>query len=399
MKILIVSQFYYPEKFTISDIASTLKSFGHEVSVITGKPNYGYGEIIPSYKKIKFEQIDGVDVYRVNLYPRKESKISIYRNYLSFYFNAKRFARHIDSEFDVVLSVSLSPVISIAPAIVYAKKHHIPHVLYCLDLWPESTVTTGAVKKDSFVYKMLYKWSQSLYRKCDEIIVSSPSFKDYFHNVLFLKDKNFKFIPQPALIPKKILEPIIFKHKYNIVYAGNIGKIQLIDLLIKSISILSTDFDVGLHIIGMGSESENIRQLVTELKLTSRIHIHGPKPVDEASRYYKNCDALIVSLKDNGYAGKTIPNKLIQYLYFGKPIIGVISGDGKQVLINAGGAYIAESNENSISQCIKSVCVLDPRKKDELGKKNVQYFENNFDLIKISRQIENELSNSFLKKK
>lgn len=399
MKILIVSQFYYPEKFTISDIASTLKSFGHEVSVITGKPNYGYGEIIPSYKKIKFEVIDGVDVYRVNLYPRKESKLSIYRNYLSFYLNAKRFARHIDSAFDVVLSVSLSPVISIAPAIVYAKKHHIPHVLYCLDLWPESTVTTGAVKKDSCVYKILYKWSQSLYRKCDEIIVSSPSFKDYFYNILFLRDQNLKFVPQPALIPKKHLEPIVFEHKYNIVYAGNIGRIQLVDLLIKSMNLISKDFDICLHIIGMGSESEHIKQLVTELKLTDRVHVLGPKPVEEAARYYGNCDALIVSLKEEGYAGKTIPNKLIQYLHFGKPIIGVISGDGKQVLINAGGAFIAEPNENSISQCIRNVCLLDLNKKKELGEHNARYFENNFNLIKISHQIEKELSDSLLKKK
>ena len=200
MKILVVCQFYYPERFTVSDICAELVSLGHDVSVVTGKPNYCYNEIIPAYRKVKYEIIDGVKVHRVNLYPRKQSRLSIIRNYLSFHRNAKAFMRRFNEQFDVVLSVSLSPVISIAPAVLYAKKHKVKHVLHCLDLWPESTVVTGAVKKDSPMYKMLFRWSRNLYLACDKIMVSSPSFADYFKEVLHIIDKPFPYVPQPSFV-------------------------------------------------------------------------------------------------------------------------------------------------------------------------------------------------------
>ncbi|MBR0302082.1 MAG: glycosyltransferase, partial [Bacilli bacterium] len=194
MKILMVTQFYYPERFSTTDIAEELVKLGNEVTVLTGKPNYGYGYILKEYKKAKEENINGVRVLRTNLFPRKHSRLSIIRNYLSFHRNAKRKVKSLDDDFDIVLSISLSPVISIAPAIKYAKKHHVPHVLYCQDLWPESTVVTHAVRKNSLVYKILYRWSKSLYEKCDEIIISSPSFKDYFNNVLKISDKKFPVV-------------------------------------------------------------------------------------------------------------------------------------------------------------------------------------------------------------
>ena len=177
MKILLVSQYYYPERFSVTDIAEALVKEGNEVTVLTGRPNYGFQKILPEYKKVKYEEIYGVKVYRVHVFPRKYSRISIIKNYLSFYCSGRKFARHFKEDFDVVLSISLSPVISISPALVYAKKHDVPCVLYCQDLWPESTVVTHAVKKNSLLYKILYKWSKSIYTRCDRIVISSPSFK------------------------------------------------------------------------------------------------------------------------------------------------------------------------------------------------------------------------------
>ena len=84
MKILIVCQFYYPENFVITNIAEKLASFGHDVTVLTGKPNYGYGYILPAYKNVSSEVVNGVKVERVNIKPRKHSRISIINNYLSF---------------------------------------------------------------------------------------------------------------------------------------------------------------------------------------------------------------------------------------------------------------------------------------------------------------------------
>ena len=258
MRILLVSQYYYPERFSVSDIAEELVKLGNEVTVLTGKPNYGLHEIIPEYRNVKYEEINGVKVNRVNLYPRKLSRLSIIRNYLSFHRNAKRKVNKL-GEFDLVLTISLSPVISIAPGIKYAKKHKVPCVLYCEDLWPESTVVTGAVKRGSLMYKLLYKWSVSLYKKCDKILISSPSFKDYFEKELHIVDKGFAVVNQPIIESNKTCEPIVHKNKNNLVYAGNIGSIQLIHELVSAMKFVKAE-DTKLHLMGMGSELTNIQK-------------------------------------------------------------------------------------------------------------------------------------------
>lgn len=391
MRILIVSQYYFPERNSISDIAEGLVKLGHEVSVITGKPNYGFHKILDEYKKVKFETINGVSVHRVNLRPRKYSRISVIRNYLSFHRNAKRFVNHFDEKFDVVLSVSMSPVTLIAPAIKYAKKHNVPHLLFCEDLWPESTVVTGAVRKNSLTYKILYKWSKSLYEKCDEIMISSPSFKEYFHDVLKITDKKFPHVNQPILLSKaEKIEPVVYEHKYNVVYAGNIGKLQLVDKLVAAMSYLK-DTDIKLHLMGMGSELEIIKKQIKESKLEDVVYYEGALPIEKAESFYVNTDALIVSLKNEGYVGKTIPNKAIQYLKYKKPLVGVIEGDAKELLSRAGGTIFSSEDPLDIANTIREVCELPQKQKEEMGEKNYEYFNKYLSVDKLVKDIENEL--------
>ena len=391
MRILIVSQYYYPERVSVSDIAEELVKLGHKVSVITGKPNYGFHKILPEYKKVKFEVINGVEVYRINLLPRKFGHVSISLNYLSFYFNARRFIRHFKEDYDVVLSISLSPVISISPAILYAKKHHVPHVLFCEDLWPESTVFTNAVRKDSLIYKLLFKWSVSLYRNCDEIIISSPSFKEYFEKVLNITDKSFVHINQPIIKSKNdTIESKEYSHKYNFVYAGNLTKLQLVDKLVESFSKIN-DEDAALHLMGMGSELPNIEKYVEEKHLENKIIYHGALLIEEAEQFYLNADALIVSLKDAGYVGKTIPNKAIQYLKYGLPILGIIKGDGENLLKEANGTIFSSQKEEDIVDAIRKIISLTKEEKNQLGKNNKTYFEENLTSEKLVKEIEQEL--------
>ncbi|HNY74852.1 MAG: glycosyltransferase family 4 protein [Bacilli bacterium] len=391
MKILVVCQFYYPERFTVSDICAELVSLGHDVSVVTGKPNYCYNEIIPAYRKVKYEIIDGVKVHRVNLYPRKQSRLSIIRNYLSFHRNAKAFMRRFNEQFDVVLSVSLSPVISIAPAVLYAKKHKVKHVLHCLDLWPESTVVTGAVKKDSPMYKMLFRWSRNLYLACDKIMVSSPSFADYFKEVLHIIDKPFPYVPQPSLGVHENLPPATFKKKYNFVYVGNIGTLQLIDEIAEAGKIIGTRGDVEVHLAGMGLQSENLKKYIADNSLKDIVTYYGPLPLEKAVTLYADADALIVPLKEGGTVGKTIPNKLVQYLKYGRPIIGSLSGDGRDVLVKTKGAVLADQNAESIAKAMETIIDLPADKKEEMGRQNKLYYEEHFEIRRVAQLIEREL--------
>lgn len=388
MKILLVSQYYYPERFSVSDIAEELVRQGNEVTVITGKPNYGYQKILEEYKKVKYEEINGVKVHRVNLKPRKFSRISIIQNYLSFHRNGKRFVRHFKEEFDVVLTISLSPVISIAPALLFAKKHKIPCVLYCQDLWPESTLVTHAVRKNSLVYKILYKWSKSLYSRCDRIVISSPSFKEYFEKELNIKDKVFNVVNQPILNSNKHNEPVSYSNKHNLVYAGNIGKVQLTDLLVEAMKYVETE-DVKLHLMGMGSELPLIKKKIEVENLSEKVIYEGAYPIEKAETYYVNADALVVSLKNEGYVGKTIPNKAIQYMKYGRPLLVVAQGDAKDILSKANGSFFASEDPKDIALAIDEICKSN--KKDLLGLNNKVYFEEHFTTEALTHQLLEEL--------
>ena len=386
MKILLVTQFYYPERFSTTDIAEELVKLGNEVTVLTGKPNYGYGYILKEYKKVKEENINGVRVLRTKLYPRKHSRLSIIRNYLSFHRNAKRYVRKLDNDFDIVLSISLSPVISIAPAIKYAKKHKVPHVLYCQDLWPESTVVTNAVRKGSLVYKILYRWSKKLYEKCDEIIISSPSFKNYFNDVLKITDKKFPLVYQPILNSKASLEPVVYQKKHNFVYAGNIGTLQLTSELVEAMKLVDRD-DLKLYLMGMGTNLNRVKKQITDEHLENKVEYVGALPIEKAERYYKNADALIVSLKNEGTVGKTVPNKAIQYMKYGRPLIGVIQGDAKELLSKAGGTMFSDENPQQISNIFQQFCDISDKEKAQMGLNNKQYFDEFLTAEKLTNQL------------
>ena len=388
MKILLVSQYYYPERFSVTDIAEALVKEGNEVSVLTARPNYGFQKILDEYKHVKFEEINGVKVHRVSVKPRKFSRISIIRNYLSFHRTAKRFVRHFKEEFDVVLSISLSPVISISPALLYAKKHNVPCVLYCQDLWPESTLVTHAVKKNSLTYKILYKWSKSIYSRCDRIVISSPSFREYFEKELCVKDKVFNVVYQPILNSTKNSEPIRFENKHNLVYAGNIGKLQLTDKLVEAMKFVQTK-DTKLHLMGMGSELDLIKEKIIKENLQDKVVYEGAYPIEKAEAYYVNADALIVSLKNEGYVGKTIPNKAIQYMKYGKPLLVVAKGDTYNTLSKAKGSVFTGEDPKDIAKKIDEICNL--KEKDHLGLNNKKYFEENFTTEKLTHQLLEEL--------
>ena len=392
MKILIVSKVYYPEFFSVNQVAEKFVKDGHEVTVITSIPNIGFNENLPEYEGRTFEIVNGVRVYRLKCVPRKnKGKLNIIRNYLSFWSKSKRFIKHFKDDFDVVLSFVISPVISMAAANIYAKKHNVPHINFCEDLWPESTVAVGSIKKGSLFYKILFKWSRDLYQKVDKIIVSSPSFIDYFKNVLNLPDKDYVYINQPILKGEKFLPAIKYESKKNIVYAGNIGTLQLIDKLIEAVK-LCKDKDFVLHLLGTGSQLNSVLAKIKEEGLENRIIYHGKFPIEEVETYFRNADALVVILKENGPVGKTIPNKAIQYMSYERPIIGIIKGDGRDLLAKAKGSIFADEDAQSIANAFDKLCSLSEKEKSILGHNNLEYYSNHLTNDRLIQLLEDEVT-------
>lgn len=390
MKVLIVSQYYYPENFVISKIAEKLVSFGHSVDVLTAKPNYGFGKILDEYVNVREERINDVNVHRVNIKPRGNNRLSIIFNYLSFWKNSRKWVRKTKEKYDIILTMGLSPVTILSAGNLYKKIHNVPHIVHCVDLWPESVLATHSVRKNSLMYRVLYKWSRALYSKADKVLVGSPSFEEYFKTVLKL-DMKLDFVPQPSLIEdSNDIRPIDFDGGFNIVYCGNIGILQEAEKIPEIMKNVKND-NVNFHIIGMGPKSDDLVENIAKYGQIRRVFYHGPMKASDASCFIKGADALYLSLNDAGYAGKTIPNKMMMYLSFGKPIIGVVGGDAKDVLEANSCGFTAENNADNVAEIIDKISCLSKEELLEIGNKNKTLYEKEFSQDKISRKIEKEL--------
>lgn len=389
MRILVICQYYYPENVVITPICESLVARGHDVTVITGQPNYGFGRILPGYGEERDESIHGVRVHRLPLKARQKSRLSLIRNYLSFWRNSKHYLSHYEGDFDLVYSMSMSPLISVEGGAIFAKKHHIPDLIHCLDLWPESAVIAGKVRKNSLEYRFLYHWSKKIYSEADEILISSPSFSDYFKNVLHLQEKPLVVVPQPPLISPLPREGVVYEKPCNIVYAGNIGNLQLIENFVEACRLLQGKYSFQFHILGSGAREEQVKGLIGKYGLADTVVYHGIVPSNEVAKYFVNASALVVPLANTpSPVSKTIPNKLVSSLYYGKPIIASIGGDGKTILQEARGTIFAGEKPEEISLAFIDFFSLDDAKKREMGDNNAAYFQNHFEFEKVMDQLE-----------
>lgn len=330
MKILVVSQYYSPEPFRINEICEELVKRGHDITVLTGIPNYPDGEIYPGYEKGHREEvINGVRVIRCRIRPRKKGPVNLMLNYLSFWYKGGLAVRNLPNDYDVVYSYQLSPITSSSPACWYSKKYHKPHFLYCLDIWPESVVEN--ISSDSPVYKYISWLSRRIYSKSTKIGVTSPSFIVYLSKLINWRKEKFVYIPQHARdISSKsggrMHGPL------NILFTGNIGASQNLDVLIDAVSLIKDETSLKVTIVGSGSDLERLQAKVINQGLSQLVQFTGRQPKEKMPEYYEMADFCFLSLRDEGAVSWTIPGKLQEYMSAGKPILAAINGDAKFVI-------------------------------------------------------------------
>ncbi len=393
MKILVVCQYYSPEQFLINEIAPELVKRGHEVTVITGLPNYPKGDVYEGYEngQRRDEIIDGVRVLRTNITPRKHDPIHLIFNYLSFASKGKAAAKRLEGDFDVVICYQLSPVTMLEPAVEYAKRHKVPVLCYCLDLWPESA--QGILKTDKgLIYGYIKSISKKLYSKCDRIVVTSRPFIDYFEEVIGIEAKKLSYIPQHA--PSDCLKLDLSAEDNGIVdfmYAGNMGKGQTLDVIVRAVEELKDLDGFIVHMVGDGSERENLEALVRECGLEDKFIFYGNQKREDMPQFYKKADALLITLRGNNRVGDTMPGKLQTYMTMKKPIFGAINGAASEVISESCcGVAVSAGDSIGLSR-IMADYIDNPEKYRDCGACAAEYFINHFTFEKYMSRIEEEI--------
>lgn len=384
MKILIVSPRYYPYTYPATTISEALFKAGHEVDVLTTVP-YKNNEYIEEYNKL-LKEYNGIRVYRMKAVIRKKSALSLIRNYLSFVRKSKRWIRHTSNQYDFVYTYGVSPVTTLEVGNLYQKKHHVPHIAHVLDVWPESVVATGYTKRGSLLYQYLLRKSRHLYQEVDKILIGSLAHKEYIEKLIWPIKKEIGHLPQLATIEesKDITNPFDTK-KTNIIYCGNITKLQLLDVMVEAMREYNNK-DVILNIVGNGNYLASLLEKIEKYKL-SNVTYRGYCSPQESYRYLINADAIIVSLKNEGFVGKTVPNKLISSLYFAKPIIGMIENEGRDILLNSGGSFVCGETKEDFIKVLDTLTNTSSEDKENMGKKNRQYYDDHFSSDKFVEKL------------
>ena len=351
-KVLIVSQYFWPEYFRVNDLAIGLSENNIEVDVLTGYPNYPGGDFYADFLRNRsaYKKLGNVNIYRVPIYPRKSgNKISLILNYLSFVFAGIfiGFLKLRKKNYDYVVTFATSPILSAVVAIFFSKLKRSKHYLWVLDLWPQVLVDLNIIKNNSLLHKLFIIIVKFIYRNSDVILCQSLSFK----KEILLMDAKFKkkliyFPSWPEELPQtnnNFSEYKFDKKCMNILFAGNIGESQNFEYVIRVFNNLKNE-KIKLYIIG---EGRNFNWLKNEKKINKldNIILLGQKKFNDIQYYFNNCDALLISLRYKKTFNATIPGKFQTYLQYNKPILGLLGGETSQIIKKYNVGFSFEDNE------------------------------------------------------
>lgn len=398
MRILIVSQYFWPENFQINSLASGLVEKGHNVTVLTGIPNYPGGNFLPGYGIFNNLRQDyhGIKVVRVPLVARgKGKKIHLLLNYLSFAFFASILAPFVaKGEFDLIFVYALSPITVALPAILLKKIKSAKLFLWVQDLWPESLSATGGVNSP-FLLKLVGKLVYFIYRECDLILVQSKAFIPYIRN-LGVKKNWISYLPNsaevfylPVEVEKDAPERREIPKGFIVMFAGNIGAAQDFQTIVSAAEKLKAYKDIYWIVIGDGRMRSWLDKEIEKRNLGDNFLLIGRHQPEEMPRYFALADALLVTLRDEGIFKLTVPSKVQAYLACAKPIIASLAGEGAKIIEESQAGFSCfPGNPSSLAGLVLKMYHMDASERRIMGLKGREYFEDNFCRSKLIKQLE-----------
>ncbi len=397
MRIALVTQYFWPESFTINEIVSVLEEQGHTVEVFTGKPNYPDGVTFPGYTSegVQVETFaKSVSVNRAPLRPRgKSGAKNLIKNYFSFIWNGLRYFPSFakGKEFDVIFVFTLSPITSVIPAIwlKWRMKKHL--AIWVLDLWPESLSATGYIK-NKFALKLVEQLVKGIYACSDTILVQSHAFieavgkyanksKVFYYANSYLEPK----VNERENVSAELCNTL--ENHFSVVFAGNLGKAQALPTLLDAAEQLRDLPDFKLVLIGSGSMSEWLSEQ-KELRGLDNVMLAGRYPSSHMPAYFEKAACLLVSLGKDDILARTVPAKVQSYLAAAKPLLASIDGEAARVIHEAGAGLASEAeNADELAKNIRTMYYLSTDERLAMGHNARRYFLEHYEMHQQVRKL------------
>ena len=398
-RILIYTNHFYPEQFKINEIVKWLSDEGHEIKVITGLPNYPNGII---FKKDSYDPKyynDNVTIKRLPLIPRGSGKmILLFFNYLSYFISCLVYTVYIsifNKPYDIIFVHHTSPImIAIHPILYSVFNKKSKKFLWDLDLWPESLESTGFIKSKIF-FNLIKSCVKLIYKGYDKILIGSRSFeriirKRYKKEIIYFPNWAEKEIENNIINTNLNLE--YDTNKFIIMYTGNIGQSQSLSRLVLTIDLLK-NHNLLWVFIGGGRNKKLFIEKLTSKRLLRFCKFVDHSSIDKIPSHVHYADALFISLADKNIFNNTVPAKLQAYMSMGKPIIGVLGGEGANLILESN-CGIVQSNFN-YSSLASQILNLKNKSKEErikMGLNGKDYYEKKFKSSLRKKQLINILN-------
>jgi len=398
LKILISSFVYYPESigFREHDLAAGLVSLGHEVVVITGLPSYPAGIVYDGYKDKanKWEIVNGVRIYRIPFVgDRGRSPIKRIGSLLLFTFFTIRALYSQKIQPDMVRANQFG-----LPGYLIGFLRDIPFFLDVQDMWPEWAKTSN-FSLSKFFYEILDWQQKQVYKKARKITTISRRFKQYLESKGVPTEKIFilsnwagsdDFRVAPRDINLGLQEGLA--GKFNIVYAGNIGSAQGVEIVLQSAEALGNSDQFQFIVIGDGLEKNDLENQARQMGLET-VRFLGKKPPGQLSQYLAWADVLLLPLRKNPIYEVTIPSKTFTYLACGRPILVAANGDVADLISEIGaGLVVPPEDAQALALAIQELMSMEPSQREQYGRNAQIAYQKYFDRNELIRQYDQLIS-------
>jgi glycosyltransferase involved in cell wall biosynthesis len=402
LRILIVSQFFWPENFRINDLAAELVARGHEVTVLTGAPNYPEGRIHPEFRRKPraFDTYRGVKVVRVPIVVRGSTRIQLAINYVAYAVSAASIGawKLRGQAFDRVFVFACSPITVALPGMVIGALKKAPMAMWVLDLWPHTLEALG-VLRSKYLLGLVGKMVSFFYGGCDLILAQSRSFipeivkycrrdidVEFFPNWAESIFENTTAAAPAAEVPTQL-------GAFNVMFAGNIGECQDFPSVLAAAELLKDRPHIRWLVVGDGRMADWVKAEIGKRGLEHCVLLLGRYPLERMPSFYQHADALLVSLRDEANFAMTIPGKLQSYLAAGIPVLGMLNGEGAAVINQSGGGLTCgASDPQGLAAAVTTLAAMSREERREMGARALRYSLAEFDRSMLIARLERWLN-------
>jgi glycosyltransferase involved in cell wall biosynthesis len=402
VRLLVLTQYFWPESFRINDVVEGLAGRGHDVTVYTGIPNYPGGRYFAGYGLLGpwRERFGDVAVRRAPLLARGSGgRIRLALNYASHALSATLLAPFLArGRFDAILVYEPSPITVGIPARALRALKRAPVLLWVQDLWPESIAATGALRNRTLlgVIGGLVRW---IYRGCDRVLVQSRAFAPSVqsHGV---PSERIRYLPNSAeafyrRVPRAAngAEESELPAGFRVVFAGNIGAAQDFATILAAADHVRNRKDIQWIVFGDGRMRAWVANEIQTRGLEQTFHLLGHRPAESMPRYFAQADVLLVTLRRDPIFAYTIPSKLQSYLACGKPIVAALEGEGGRIVTESGAGWaVASEDPSALADAVLAAAALPSAAREEIGNRGEAYFREHFEREKLLSRLEQELA-------